>query len=198
MVAVERRLKVEFAKGKCIGNRACVVASEDFEFLERENKARLKGSTPQGEVMILEKFFAKPQQIIAAAKNCPVNAIRVLDAKSGEEVVGVEVKQERVKEIVAKYDDLNEFVMDPKGYFLIRVDHDKGLIEVGFCPQINKVTVKVVGKKPLEIYQTIIKNNLVSRMDHAAYLGRELQKAYIALTRKMKYVQDDELDFGAK
>lgn len=193
-----KKLRVEFAKSKCIGNRACVAASQDFDFLEDENKAVLKGSTRQGKLMVLEKFFAAPEQVISAARSCPVNAIRVLDAESGEEVVGVEVKQDQVTELVAEYDDLKEFVMDPKGYFLIRVDHDKGLIEVGFCPDINKLSVKVVGKKPLEIYQTIIKNNLLSRMDHAAYLGRELQKAYIALTKKLKYVQDDELDFNAR
>ncbi|HEX2172228.1 MAG TPA: DUF4346 domain-containing protein, partial [Dehalococcoidia bacterium] len=34
---------------------------------------------------------------------------------------------------------------------------------------------------------------LVSRMQHAAYLGRELAKAETALKYGMKYVQDDPL-----
>ncbi|MEK6863463.1 MAG: DUF4346 domain-containing protein [Nanoarchaeota archaeon] len=197
MATVGRRLKVEFTQDKCIGNGACIVASHDFKFLENENKAELKGSCRQGKLMVLEKIFSKPEHLINAANSCPVNAIRVLDAESGEEVVGVEVKQDKVKEIEASYDDIKEFVMDPKGYFLIRINPKKGHIEVGFCRELNKVAVTVTGTKPLEIYQVIIKNGLVSRLDHAAYLGRELQKAYIALTQKMKYVQDDELEFAA-
>ena len=33
---------------------------------------------------------------------------------------------------------------------------------------------------------------------HAAYLARELQKAYIALQQNIEYIQDDELDFDKK
>ena len=46
--------------------------------------------------------------------------------------------------------------------------------------------------------QDQIVKNLNIRMDHAAYLGRELQKAYIALKNNLEYVQDDELDFNNK
>ena len=57
--------------------------------------------------------------------------------------------------------------------------------------------MKVNGKKPIDIYQTIInKESLDIRKDHAAYLGRELQKAYIALKHDLEYVQDDELEFS--
>ncbi len=36
----------------------------------------------------------------------------------------------------------------------------------------NKVVLKVVGKKPIDIYQTILnKEKLSIRKDHAAYLG---------------------------
>ncbi|MBI2105482.1 DUF4346 domain-containing protein [Candidatus Woesearchaeota archaeon] len=41
----------------------------------------------------------------------------------------------------------------------------------------------------------INKKKLNIRKDHCAYLGRELQKAYIALKKGIKYVQDDELKF---
>ncbi|MEM4524601.1 MAG: DUF4346 domain-containing protein, partial [Archaeoglobaceae archaeon] len=36
----------------------------------------------------------------------------------------------------------------------------------------------------------------VSRLDHAAYLGRELMKAEIALRLGKNYIQDRELNFG--
>jgi len=39
----------------------------------------------------------------------------------------------------------------------------------------------------------VIKNKLISRFDHAAYLGRELFKAEIALAKGLPYTQDSPL-----
>lgn len=104
-----------------------------------------------------------------------------------------------IKEVVAGYDDIKEFVIDDKGYFLIRLDRKNKNIEVAFCAEKNKISLKVSGKKPIDIYQTIInKEKLPIRNDHAAYLGRELQKAYTALRYNLVYVQDDELDLDKK
>ncbi len=101
---------------------------------------------------------------------------------------------ENFKEIDAQYNDTEEFVIDKEGYFLIRIDRENENIEVGFCKESNKICLKVVGKKPIDIYQQIInKEKLSIRKDHCAYLGRELQKAYLALKNDLEYVQDDEL-----
>jgi dihydropteroate synthase len=103
------------------------------------------------------------------------------------------------KMIFAKYDDMNEFVLDKKGYFLIRLNRVKKNIEVAFCNGKKKMALVVAGKKPIDIYHTILnKKGLPIRKDHAAYLGRELQKAYIALKYDLDYIQDDELDLSKK
>ncbi len=197
-----RNVRVEYNKEACIGHGSCVRWSKDFLLCEEENKAELKGARRKGKVQVLQRSCADFDPWIQAAKNCPVNAIRVMDADTNEELVGVDVKVQDVQEVTAEYNDAREFVMDEKGYFLIRINEKKKEIEVGFCPELNKLGVKITGRKPLEIYQTIIKKNLVNRLDHAAYLGRELQKAYDALQAGLSYVQDDELDFkklpGAK
>ena len=99
------------------------------------------------------------------------------------------------KIIEAKYNDLEEFQLDPKGYFLIRINKEKQ-IEVGFCKKDNKIEIIIKGKTPIEIYQTILRENIIQKPDHAAYLGRELQKAYIALKQNKEYIQDEELDFN--
>lgn len=99
-----------------------------------------------------------------------------------------------IREIHAKYDDAQEFVLDQKGYFLIRVIPEKKIIEVGFCKEKNVVEIKVTGKNATEIYQTILREKIIDRLDHAAYLGRELQKAAIALQLGVPYIQDSELD----
>ena len=109
------------------------------------------------------------------------------------------LREENIKEIIATYDDSKEFVLDGDKYFLIRIDRNNYNIEVGYCIERNKIAFKVKGKKPIDIYQTIInKEKLPIRKDHAAYLGRELQKAYTALKYGLEYVQDEELDLDKK
>jgi len=92
--------------------------------------------------------------------------------------------------IKAQYDDTKEFRMDPKGYFLIRIKDT--VLEVALCKKINKVEVVVTGTNPREIYHTVIREGLLSRLEHAAYLGRELQKAYMCMQEGKEYVQDDD------
>ncbi len=50
----------------------------------------------------------------------------------------------------------------------------------------------------MEVFNTIIRENLISSLQHAADLGAELQKAEIALKHGIRYVQDDPLDFSVK
>lgn len=49
----------------------------------------------------------------------------------------------------------------------------------------------VVGKNAREVMDTLLELELVSRLDHAAYLGRELEKAELALHFNRSYAQDD-------
>jgi len=79
---------------------------------------------------------------------------------------------------------------DERGYFLIRLDRKKRLIEVGFCTNRHEVTAKIIGKSATEIYYCIIRHRLVGRLEHAAYLGKELTRAESCLKNKKKYIQD--------
>ena len=86
-----------------------------------------------------------------------------------------------------------DWIKDKKGYFLIRINKRKKLIEAGHCKKGNIIDTLISGKTPQEIYLTAIKKKLISRLDHAAYLGKELEKAYLALENNIVYVQDEEL-----
>ena len=195
MMGKTKAVVVEYNRERCIGAKKCIERASDYFYFNNE-KAVLKNSSFYKGEWRLQTDVTEEQlmRLRNAAESCPVNAIGLSD-KRGKTIVSKEVQKDAqsFREIRAEYDDLKEFTMDKKGYFLIRTNEKTMEIEVAFCPELNKITVKVVGKKPLEIYQTIIKQGLVSRLDHAAYLGRELQKAYIALKRKVLYVQDDEL-----
>ncbi len=87
-----------------------------------------------------------------------------------------------------------DFKMDPKGYFLIRINEDTGKIEAGYCKQNNAILKVFSGNTSKELMQTILKAGIVSRLDHAAYLGRETMKAEMAKGLGIQYVQDSDLN----
>ena len=103
--------------------------------------------------------------------------------------------------ITAKYNKIKDWVMDPKGYFLIKIDREKNLIRVGYCifSKLNKdpihdMIAEVTGKTALEIVNTLIKKNFISTLQHAADMGIELHKAELALKYNFEYIQDKDLE----
>ena len=104
------------------------------------------------------------------------------------------------KRIVAKYHKIKDWVMDPKGYFLIAIDREKKLLRVGYCKftnsgnkPINDMVSIVSGRTAIEIVNTLIRNKYISTLQHAADMGIELSKAELALKYKLNYVQDKDL-----
>ena len=105
------------------------------------------------------------------------------------------------KRITAKYHKIKDWVMDPKGYFLIAVDRKKNLLRVGYCTfkklgnqPVNDMIAEITGKTAIEIVNTLIKENYISSLQHAADMGIELCKAELALRYKLDYVQDKDLE----
>ena len=103
--------------------------------------------------------------------------------------------------ITAKYDKIKDWVMDPKGYFLIKIDREKNLIRVGYCifSKLNKDSIhdmiaEIKGKTALEIVNTLIEKKFISTLQHAADMGIELHKAELALKYNFKYNQDKDLE----
>ena len=107
------------------------------------------------------------------------------------------------KRIVAKFHKIKDWVMDPKGYFLIALDREKKLLRVGYCKfikfgnkPINDMVSIVSGKTAIEIVNTLLRENYISRLQHAADMGIELCKAEIAMKYKLKYIQDKDLEIN--
>ncbi|MBO8242978.1 DUF4346 domain-containing protein [Prochlorococcus marinus XMU1411] len=105
--------------------------------------------------------------------------------------------------------------LDPKGYFIIKVDLEENKIilehflnninDDGYaldpetnepikCDSQNKrvsnEVFKGISAKQLGIMITEERNDLITRFDHALYLGRELQKAEECLYKRLPYIQD--------
>jgi dihydropteroate synthase len=59
--------------------------------------------------------------------------------------------------------------------------------------QMDKPINVVKGVTADRVFTKIVEMGLVSKLDHAAYLGSELAKAEIALRTGKEYIQDKEL-----
>ena len=105
--------------------------------------------------------------------------------------------------------------LDPNGYFIIKVDlKNKKIILKHYLNTINKDGYALdpetneqikcdskdqksyneiftgISAKEVGILITEKRNDLISRIDHALYLGRELQKAEECLNKCIPYTQD--------
>ena len=78
----------------------------------------------------------------------------------------------------------DEIVYDPKGNFRIGIEGDR-IVAV-----INGKAVR--GKRWQDVLYTILSHGDVSLLDHAAYLGRELYKAELAIQYGRSFEQDGE------
>ena len=105
------------------------------------------------------------------------------------------------KRLIAKYHKIKDWKMDPKGYFLIRIDKKKKIIQVGYCKftrlgnsPINDMVAVIKGKTAIEIVNTLIREKFISTLQHAADMGIELHKAELSLKYGFKYIQDKDLN----
>ena len=84
-----------------------------------------------------------------------------------------------------------KFEQDKAGYFRIWIDERrKEIVVQHYLPNGKKSKFEFRGKKASELYRKILNENLITRVDHAAYLGAELAKAEICLKEGKKFEQD--------
>ena len=108
-----------------------------------------------------------------------------------------------------------EILLDPNGYFIIKIDQiNKKIVVEHYLNNIDSegIALDPITNKPIQcdkknkrLYNNIFKgntakeigvliseknNDLISKLDHALYLGRELQKAEECLIKNDEYIQD--------
>lgn len=79
---------------------------------------------------------------------------------------------------------------DPAGPIRIRIVPDRICGNGGLIVAEHEKAA-VTGESAKEVMDTLLELELISRLDHAAYLGRELEKAELALRFNRSYAQDD-------
>jgi tetrahydromethanopterin S-methyltransferase subunit A len=87
----------------------------------------------------------------------------------------------------------NTLHLDKAGFFVVLPQPASGLIFCEHYENSGRLAHVIEGRKAALIAATVIQQNLVTLLDHAAYLGRELAKAEIALQTGSHYEQDAAL-----
>ncbi len=147
-----------------------------------EESGKTKGSVYELAVSSKMMFLAKNRDSVP--KDLGINLVFFKDKRKGEKV------RENLMVPVIKAMEDNKFRQDPAGSFKIMVDD--GQIKVVHYLD-TEPTLALIGENAKILYENILGRNLVSNLEHAAYLGSELQKAEIALITGKNYIQDFEL-----
>ena len=80
--------------------------------------------------------------------------------------------------------------LDPRGYFLIRINRGKNLIEVGFCKYKDKKVIEIWEDKSPDVLFGRIDDKYISLKSHKHYLKKEFAKARKCLDDGSEYVQE--------
>lgn len=81
-------------------------------------------------------------------------------------------------------------IPDPAGFFVLYPDAPRRRLVLEHYTNAGVLDCVMEGPTPAAVYATAIERALVSRLDHAAYLGRELARAQRAMETGEPYVQD--------
>ncbi|MBM2809747.1 MAG: Tetrahydromethanopterin S-methyltransferase, subunit [Chloroflexi bacterium] len=82
---------------------------------------------------------------------------------------------------------------DPMGFFVVLVDRDGKQIVVEHYTPDGAVAHRIAGADAESLCVALEEWGLISRLDHASYMGRELTKAEFALRNDLQYRQDESL-----
>ncbi len=98
----------------------------------------------------------------------------------------------------SEYDYINKWTADDKpedNWFIIGIENKRLYIDhyVGYGEQTVRCC-RITGSRPETIIAAAIRLNKVTKLYHAAYLGKELQKAYIAMKQGKKYNQEFDME----
>jgi tetrahydromethanopterin S-methyltransferase subunit A len=88
-------------------------------------------------------------------------------------------------------------VSDPAGYFVVYVDRSRGLLSLEHYLNDGVLDMVIEGASAAELYIPAIDRGLISRLDHAAYLGRELARAEESLRSGEPFIQDAAPELAA-
>ncbi len=144
-----------------------------------EESGKTIGSVKELAVSSDMMFLAKNRDSIP--KDLGINLVLFKDKRKQDTIL------EEFDVPVVEAEEDYKFQHDPAGSFKIMVEEGqiKAVHYLKMVPQIA-----VMGETAKAVYDEILRRSLISRMEHATYLGSELEKAEIAAKLGKNYVQD--------
>ena len=137
--------------------------------------------------LIGEERMEAVMEIVEAANGRNPGAFK------GPPIPDASASQKAVEHITCWSRESLDYKSDPAGFFVIQVDpQSRTLLAEHYSTDFELLRV-LHGKTALEVYSTIIRNDWITSREHAAYLGRELGKAELALQQGLVYEQNKEL-----
>jgi dihydropteroate synthase-like protein len=159
--------------------------------LATEKSCKAKGTVAEEVAAAKMMFLAKKRGSVP--KDLGIDLLILKDKRVLEEPYDKKIEQGT--KVVNAGDNFVPAVLDSAGMFKISVDQvDNVLIAAHYTLLDMTKPINVIkGKTADSVYAKILELGLVSRLDHAAYLGSELAKAEISLQTGKEYVQDKKL-----
>jgi dihydropteroate synthase-like protein len=156
--------------------------------LATEKSTKAKGTVHEEAVAAKMMFLAKKRGSVP--KDLGIDLLILKDKRNHEEPYNQTLEAQST--VVAVPEDVEPAVLDSLGAFKIFIDHAEGTLVAAHCASADLSTPLhiVKGKTAEGVCAKIVALGLVSRLDHAAYLGGELAKAEVALKTGKDYLQD--------
>ena len=154
-----------------------------------EHSIKARGSIKETQTAKIMTYLAEKRKTVV--KDLGIDLLQLKEKRQLEELYDRQI-EEKAKVIPNCPEP--EYYPDEAGWFKINIDRMGQKVVLSHFPQKSKnPDIIIKGTNAREIYLTAIKNELVNRMDHAAYLGKELMKAELALILKRSYIQDEPI-----
>jgi dihydropteroate synthase-like protein len=161
--------------------------------LATEKSDKAKGSTRELATASKMMFLAKRRGSVP--KDLGIDLLVLKDKRKREEPYHEAIEAEA--QVITASEKAAPTILDKEGTFRIAVDRtEENIVALHFTTlQTDKPINIIKGKTAEGVYAKILEVGLITRLDHAAYLGNELAKAEIALRTGKDYIQDSSL-FG--
>lgn len=127
----------------------------------------------------VEEIHAKIRELAAGAPKTAATAFRP---------PGDTRTDQAIEHVVAVGEEPMRIKLDKAGYFVVNVENGSILVE--HYSYEEKLLRIIEGQDARNIYLTIVRNGWISKLDHAAYVGKELTKAELSIRYGFEYVQD--------
>ncbi len=183
------------AKGHQTG--ACIKALHANGINERGRIADAPGKRPWIKTLTAEQVTRFQEQVeLVDLIGC--DDLEAIEAKATElagrnpgAMSGQALKTEAVPHHLAR--ESVKLKLDRAGFFIIHPKPEANWLMVEHYENSGKATCVIEGSDPAKICAEIIERGLVSQLDHAAYLGRELERATLSMQLDFTFRQDRAL-----